>query len=407
MPQEVSVKIAFVTPEYITESNFSGGLANYLSRVTHALRKLGHDPFVIVAAEKDGFLEDDGVPVFRVRVQAPWQSILESIPVARRVNPVLRWLWQSWKLNRKLSEIHAAEKIDIVQYASYTATALFRIKSIPSVVRLSGIQNLIDQGYEQKRSLNSSILHYLDITSMRNADCIIGPSRLISQKAQKAIGKPVTVIESPYLPSCVPYDRQPYDDLLSSKEYLLFFGSIGVLKGVKTIARGIHPLLSKHHDLFMVFAGKDMGFAGSSMIQHVWECAGSHRGRVLYLGTMHRDQLFPIIEGAKAVVLPSLVDNLPNTCIEAMANGKVVIGTLGASFEQLIDDGENGFLCTINDEHSLMDSIDKALNLSDEERQAIGRKAQKTIERLNPEHVVKELLNIYCEVIQAVHNPTA
>lgn len=401
------MKIAFVTPEYVTESNYYGGLANYLSRVTQALRQFGHNPFVIVAARDDGYLEDDGVPVFRVRVQAPWESVLESIPLARRMNPILRWLWQSWRLNRKLSKIHAAEKIDLVQYASYTATALFRIKSIPSVIRLSSIQNLIDQGYEQKQSLVRSVLHYLDIQSMRNADCIIAPSRLISQKARDAIGKPVTVIESPYLPTSATSDRTLYDDLLSDKDYLLFFGSIGVLKGVRTIARIIYPLLRKNSGLFMVFAGKDMGCDGGPMIQHVWECAGTHRGRVLYLGTMQQSQLIPIIEGATAVVLPSLVDNLPNTCIEAMSMGKVVIGTLGASFEQLIDDGDNGFLCTIDDERSLMESIEKALRLSDGERQAIGRKAQKTIERLNPERVVKELLHLYNEVIQAVHKPTA
>ncbi len=46
--------------------------------------------------------------------------------------------------------------------------------------------------------------------------------------------------------------------------------------------------------------------------------------------------------------LPSRIDNLTNTCIESMALGKVVIGTQGAIFEQLIEDGVNCFLCRID-----------------------------------------------------------
>ncbi len=43
------------------------------------------------------------------------------------------------------------------------------------------------------------------------------------------------------------------------------------------------------------------------------------------------------------------MDNFPNACIEAMYFSKVVIGTDGASFEQLITHGKNGLLCRIGD----------------------------------------------------------
>ena len=51
--------------------------------------------------------------------------------------------------------------------------------------------------------------------------------------------------------------------------------------------------------------------------------------------------LWFIIRGCS---LPSKVDNLPNTCLEAMALKRVVIGSrTAASFDQLISDGVNGF----------------------------------------------------------------
>jgi len=398
------VNIAFITPEYITEPNFHGGLANYLSRVAQGLLALHHHPIVIVAAERDGYIEDRGIPVYRVQATAPWENFLSRIPVVRQMNTALRWVWQSWKLNEKLLQLHSKEHIDIVQYASYTATALFRAKTVPSVIRLSSVQEILDKGYNRKRSLARRLLHYLDTRSVKNADRILAPSSLIARHVERGIGKHVTVLESPYLIPDGPLDVQPFRDLLSDKHYILTFGSLGVLKGIDTLAEIIHDLLSTYPHLHFVFLGKDMGFQGQSMMQHVWEMAGSHRARVLYLGIMPIPQLYPIIQGADLVVLPSKVDNLPNTCIEAMALGKIVIGTLGASFEQLIENNVNGFLCSIDDSESLRKTIEKALALDEHTLQLMGQNAAQRIEHLRPERVVRDLVDLYREVLDQKWN---
>ena len=57
------------------------------------------------------------------------------------------------------------------------------------------------------------------------------------------------------------------------------------------------------------------------------------------------------------VVLPSLIDNFPNACLEAMGLGKVVIGTVGTSFDELISEGTTGFLVSPNNPEALADKI--------------------------------------------------
>ena len=120
---------------------------------------------------------------------------------------------------------------------------------------------------------------------------------------------------------------------------------------------------------------------------------------MLYLGRLTHQELYPVIKNSQAVVLPSRVDNFPNTCIEAMAQGRIVVGTQGASFEQLIEDGKSGFLCKIDDSPSLLTAIEKALALTYTKKLEMGKKAKDRIKGLSPDIAVQNLLNVYQEVI--------
>ena len=46
------LRIAFATPEFVTEDHFDGGLANYLNRVSKKLTDLGHDIHVVTLSTK-------------------------------------------------------------------------------------------------------------------------------------------------------------------------------------------------------------------------------------------------------------------------------------------------------------------------------------------------------------------
>lgn len=46
------MRIAFITPEFVTNAYFSGRLANYVHRVSRVLAEMGHDVHVIILAER-------------------------------------------------------------------------------------------------------------------------------------------------------------------------------------------------------------------------------------------------------------------------------------------------------------------------------------------------------------------
>ena len=94
------------------------------------------------------------------------------------------------------------------------------------------------------------------------------------------------------------------------------------------------------------------------------------------------------------------MDNFPNTCIEAMAFGKVVIGTYKTSFEQLIEPHVSGLLCEHSNPVSLMNAIHYALKMPEAEKKSIEINARKRIENLKPEIVVQQLVKYYQTVIK-------
>lgn len=396
------MRIAFVTPEYVTEKNFDGGLASHLARVCPALVQLGHEVTVLVSSEERGTFVRDGVRVHRVATD-PARSRLERLAnrlTLWRLPGTFDWLLKSRALNRALARLHRQTPFDLVQYASYTATAFCRERSIPAVVRISSYEALRQQAYSLPDTLDHRLMARLDLAAIRKGDDVFCPSLLIAEVVRRETGRPVRVIEPPFSLQSEGWNYRPYRELLEGKRYLLFFGTVGVLKGALTIAEVLEPLLERHPDLLVVFIGKDGGYQGRPMMQHVWEQAGLCRGRILYLGQMRHHELHPILSHATAVLLPSLIDNLPNSCLEAMALQRVVIGTRGASFEQLIDDGESGFLCERGSAEGLLAAIERALGLTEQERSRIGERAARRIGRLHPEAALGTLLEFYGRVIR-------
>lgn len=403
------MRIALVTSEFVTEFLYDGGLANYVYRAARTLLFLGHHPVVVTTAGKDENLMLDGIPVHRVAIQdaQEWKmprfyKYLNMLAKCR-YDMAMKSLWQSRVLNRVVRQLHREEPFDIIQYAHLTGVGFFRPHAIPAVVRLSSSTRLCNE----KGGYGLPLVHvrqqeWIEHRTLKRADGVFGPSHRIAELMSEDLKRPIEVIESPFLLDVDHLDESVYEEHCKSKKYLLFFGSLCHIKGVGVIAAMIHRLLERHRDLSFAFVGKEVpGQEGGSLLEQVRRNAAGHADRVIHIPSLRHPQLYPIIQEAHAVVLPSRVDNFPNACIEAMAFGKVVIGTWGNGFEQLIDDGQSGFLCRVDDPDDLLEVTERALRMTDEERLIMGRRATERINACAPEKVGEELVDFYQRVINA------
>ena len=76
-----------------------------------------------------------------------------------------------------------------------------------------------------------------------------------------------------------------------------------------------------------------------------------------------------------------------------------MIGTDGASFEQLITDRKSGLLCKIGDAGDLLEKMETAADMDNQEKQKIGEQAKLRIMKLHPDIVVKKLVRFYEAVV--------
>jgi len=403
------MRVALITSEFVTESVFDGGLANYIFRVAKALIQLNHIPVVFVSSVKNETFYYEGIRVERVLIwkDYPWghkNKLLDKFDkvLNYKYNMVFSLLWQSYKLNRKLWRINKIEKFDIVQYSHLGGVGLFKPFSYKAVARISSSTKLCyEAGGYGDSAFQIQQQEYIEKIALKRMKGIFGPSIKIAKYVQSMINKKIEVIESPFFMDVSVYDFEKYNELLKDRKYILFFGTLSYIKGVHVIAEIIHDFLSKYPSNYFVFIGKQSFYKKNRTFSElINEKSFDCRGRVIFIESLKHELLYPIIEKAQFVVLPSIVDNFPNTCIEAMAHKKIVIGTIGNGFEQLIDNGESGFLVQPGNAEELSITIDKIMELTNEQKQSIGENAKTRIEKLKPEIVVNELIEFYEKIIR-------
>ena len=396
------LRIAFATQEYITEQSFDGGIANYISRTARALAARGHDIHVVTLSTIDQTeFEHEGVMVHRVPFGKIWLQLNRL--TRYRLTATMHLLGASTEVYRKLKQLHSAKPFDLIQSPNCSCCGLvsMALLRIPCVVRASWYEPAWHEADQLKRNLDSRLVAKLEHLQLKISRHIYAPSvTLKNMLSEQAGAANVEVIPSTFLEDCNEPDFSIYDQTLKNSKYLLFFGRFELRKGFHILAQALPAFLRQHPDASVVMVGRDKQSAiASSMADYARSICGNQAERLIILGQLPHRQLYPIIEGAHLVVLPSLIDNLPNACLEAMALGKAVIGTRDGSFAELIDDGKTGFLVAANNVDALQEKLTDVW--TSPELPAIGMAARRRIDEFRPEHSIATLLHYYRQILQA------
>lgn len=383
--------ILFVSPHYGERGEMpKGGVGMYLRRVAGALKEFGHTPMILTTGTKDAHCVDNGIEIFYVHCPDIKMGI-------RSVEMVCSLFYRSGKINKKISEILRQRDVDIIQFASILGLAALYFKPVPAVMRLSTYSRVYRDYREDKVKIDLDAM--MERIAAGRCNAVFAPSTVIAEIFSKAVGRNVSVIESPYWEDCKEWDDSIYYQRLSGKKYFLYYGRLVMDKGIFVLAECLQRFLERNKDFYFVCCGINSCTNKANAANTLKKSAGNDRDRFIFINSLPHTLLFPIIQNAQFVVFPSLIDNFPNACIEAMHLGQIVIGTDGTSLEQLIEDGYSGLLCTPGDAGSLLNKMNEAVAMDDVQRAQMSRNAERRAGKLAPEYTVKKLLRFYQYVI--------
>jgi len=222
------------------------------------------------------------------------------------------------------------------------------------VVRCSAAGPTLEQFQGEGGSLDTIWINWRESRWLRNVAHVYAPSHFVADYQQRRLDRGVAVIRPPFFLEAPP--GKISGSPLPSR-YLLHFGNINRRKGSDLVAKALEMAWREAPGLRMVWAGK---LPWGEEFAETYPALAEKQDHVLWLGALEKPELYSVLKNAVAVVAPSRTDNLPNNVLESLACGTPVIGSNGASIDELVVPGVNGELVPLEDSTALAQAMLRA-----------------------------------------------
>lgn len=146
---------------------------------------------------------------------------------------------------------------------------------------------------------------------------------------------------------------------LSGRLKVALVGRIATVKGIEDFADAAVIIAQKRNDVGFVVVGQVEDKALYERVKTVIDRA-ELTDRFVFTG--RREDVPALLREIDLLVCASLSEGLPNSCLEAMAASKAVVATRCGGTQEVICDGENGYLTMVGNPAELADAIQKALH---------------------------------------------
>lgn len=169
--------------------------------------------------------------------------------------------------------------------------------------------------------------------------------------------------------------------------------------GLMCLRKGIPYLLKAWNKLGLPIKESELLFVGNLQkdLKQVLKNIKTPKN-VFFIGSVGRDSLADLYKKSSLFVLPSIEEGLSMVIAEAMANGLPVICTTNTGGDELIEDGEEGFIIPIKNEDILAEKIYWCYQ-NREESFNMGKKGQQKIKNFTWDHYGKKIFDIYKKIL--------
>jgi glycosyltransferase involved in cell wall biosynthesis len=400
MPDKL--RVCLISREYPPDTGW-GGIATFARHLAHGLKDLGHEVEVIsLAKDKAKIVETEGIRVHRVEQylrESELGLLARCIPYSRYVVGCSAAMWQ------RFLELHREKPFDVVDTPELLAEGLFPAltKVAPLAVRLyTPHSKFIADGLHNVRpSFDHQFIAMIERAAMLNADAITSPSRDLAAYVASDLNYPLERIQIVMNPidSQVFSPDGPKSLIDPDRLKVLFVGRLEGRKGIRYLIESVPEVLKLVPEAHFYVIGDDTntGKGQKSVLRELKQFiakAGCSRS-ITFIPRVPLDSLPGYYRSADLCVVPSLYDNSPYSCLEAMSCGCPVIGTDAGGTKEYIVPGETGNLVPAADASALAEAIVELLLNEPERRRMSVQARRRVLSVFGREEIARQTVAVY------------
>lgn len=391
------MKIWMLTGE--TPSAAGGGIARYTDQMARALVAAGAEVVVFGPSDREADEMADGGyrvvsfdwPSLEAARQKPWRE-KEAAPSERSLSNDFAI---AWKVAEMVGARAAAEgPPDVIESPEYKALGVFVkqrqltdatfLPGVPLVVTLHTPDYVVRQlNHEPRFALPTYWTGVQERWLMRSADALVAPSAFIAGElaARENLAlKSITVCPLP-----LEIDDEAEGDLgvdhNAGDPELVFFGRLELRKGIRELLLACERAWLAGRVFRLVLVGGTTTYSTRGVTVEEWirkrYARWLEEGKLEVTGELPRVAAAERLQRAHAVVIPSLWENYPYSCLEALAAGTPVLATRqGGMVEMLGDEDPPGRVFDWDATDEFEKTLEWALGLDGEARREIGKRAR-------------------------------
>jgi glycosyltransferase involved in cell wall biosynthesis len=360
--------IAFLTPEYPHERvAHAAGIGTSIKNLVVALAKKNVKVSVFVYGQQDdAVLVEDGMTIYLIK---------------NRKYKFMGWYYHRKYLENYLNKYILSEQIDTVEAPDWTGITAFMRLKVPLVIRFHGSDTYFCHIEKRHQKLKN---YWFEKLAVRNAEAFIAPTTYAGNVSKELFGIKNKRVQTIHYGLELNRFENP-NPALFEKGLLLYIGTVIRKKGVFELPAIFKKVRTQFPEAKLILIGGDSSDVqtGSHSTWQLLQTAFDTNAleKVTYLGKIPYEDVQNYIKQAHVCVFPSFAETLGMVTIESMALQKSVVNTNIGWAQELIADGESGFLVHPQD-HSLY--ADRILELLADPNLCltIGANARKRVEAL-------------------------
>ena len=402
------MNIALISNEFPFEFH-GGGIGTFMGQKARLLVNRGHHVEVFCSSKKTNpnSYEKDGIVIHPVPLSEPELFREKVLPY----------------FEKRIQE----QSFDIIEGPDYRADSL-KIREkypyIPHMIKLHGPNFWIQKLSRPQPSIFRVIRYRLgglrrgkwekkpfwkyykeldpEYQISQLCPIILHPSELIKNMVIREWGlenQNFIHVPNPFIPS-QNFLSIPINNKKTNAPSITFIGSLYKLKGIVELCEAMPYIFEQYPNAALNIVGTSLMYWELKMEMHefIKRELAPYKSQLNFTGQVSYEKISDYLAKTDICIFPSLWDNFPTVCLEAMSAGRAIVGSQISGMKEMLTD-DCGILVNPHEPKEMAKAIIKLIKNPDL-RDKLGQNARKKVlEKYNQEVIGQQAEEAYQKVI--------